>query len=129
MKKASDFICCSWQHSAYLLATQFATLMKREGYFLSSYQVEPISPKADGGFSSQWHSASISATPSARPIVLPSSTLTPRLSPSGLSPISMQRLSQNIFSGDAANTTTTTKSIHAGGIRRWRSNSKWFRYD
>lgn len=73
--------------------------MKREGYFLSSYQVEPISPKADGGFSSQWHSASISATPSARPIVLPSSTLTPRLSPSGLSPISMQRLSQNIFSG------------------------------
>ncbi|XP_048441233.1 protein PHYTOCHROME-DEPENDENT LATE-FLOWERING-like [Pyrus x bretschneideri] len=86
-------------HSAYLLATQFTTLMKREGYYLSSYQVEPISPKADGGFSSQWHSASISATPSARPIVLPSSTLTPRLSPSGLSPISMQRLSQNIFSG------------------------------
>lgn len=73
--------------------------MKREGYYLSSYRVEPISPKADGGFSSQWHSADISATPSARPIALPSSTLAPRLSPSGPSPISMQRLSQNIFSG------------------------------
>lgn len=73
--------------------------MKREGYYLSSYHVEPISPKADGGFGSQWHSADISATPSARPIALPSSTLTPRLSPSGLSPISMQRLSHNIFSG------------------------------
>ncbi|KAM1517499.1 hypothetical protein ACFX1Z_020585 [Malus domestica] len=86
-------------HSAYLLATQFTTLMKHEGYYLASYHVGPISPKADEGFSSQWHSATISATPSARPIALPSSTLTPRLSPSGLSPISMQRHSQNIFSG------------------------------
>lgn len=89
--------------------------MKREGYYLSSDHIEPTPLKADGGLSNQ-RSASIRiGTPSTGTIELPSSTLTPRISPSRLSPVSMQLPSQNIFSGG--------QSLHSENIWAALANS------
>ncbi|ONI31553.1 hypothetical protein PRUPE_1G319400 [Prunus persica] len=102
-------------NSADLLATEFTTLMKREGYYLSSDHIEPTPLKADGGLSNQ-RSASIRiGTPSAGTIELPSSTLTPGISPSRLSLVSMQLPSQNIFSGG--------QSLHSENIWAALANS------